>query len=148
MRTIPMITVAAALLCVAPHTSLAAPILGGPGAADFDPLLESLSKGYQRQQDVFATLENGLSLDPFFDPAEIQTAKDFFAQTATDDFKQFSGKHPYEVLTHYDEHGDEGNFAGIASVGVAARLLALKAAGAPASEIAPARDAAIRAARA
>ncbi len=128
--------------------ALASPILAPPGDAAFSAELASLAAGYQREQDVFATLENGLSLDPIFLPGEVQTVKDFFAQTATDDFEQFSGKHPYQALDHYDEHGDEGNFAGIASVGVAARLMVLEAEGAPKEEIDRARAAAVRAARA
>lgn len=136
----------AAALAAAPVT--AAPILAPPGAPEYDASLASLAAAYQRQQDVFATLENGLALDPVFDPTAVQTVKDFFAQTATDDFKQFSGKHPYEVLSSYDEYGDEGNFAGITAVGVAARLLVLRAENAPAAEIDRARAAAVRAAQA
>lgn len=48
----------------------------------------------------------------------------------------------------FGEHGDEGNFAGVASVGVAARLLELRREGAPEAEIAPARASAVRAAQA
>jgi MYXO-CTERM domain-containing protein len=126
----------------------AAPILAGPGAPGFDAGLDAQARGYQRQQDVFATLENGLALDPVFDPAAVSGVKDFFAQAATDDFQAFSGQHPYAVLAAYDEYGDEGNFAGITSVGVAARLLVLRAEkGAPA-EIDRARSAAVRAAQA
>jgi hypothetical protein len=128
--------------------ALASPILAPPGDPAFAPALAALADGYQRQQDVFATLENGMSLDPIFLPTEVQTVKDFFAQTATNDFEQFSGKHPYETLDHYDEHGDEGNFAGIASVGAAARLMVLKAEGAPKEQIDRAREAAVRVARA
>src|SRR5206468_9407104 len=104
--------------------------------------------GFQRQQDIFAARENGLSLDTIFLPQAVQTVRDFFAQSATNDFQAFSGMHPFQAVDHFDEHGDEGNFAGISSLGVAARLLALRANGAPESELAPARDAAIRAARA
>ncbi|MFT3770933.1 MAG: MYXO-CTERM sorting domain-containing protein [Minicystis sp.] len=135
-----------ATLIAAP--AAAAPILAAPGSPGFDAGLESMAAGFQRQQDVFATLENGLALDPIFDPASVQSVKDFFAQTATSDFQAFSGKHPYEALASYDEHGDEGNFAGITSVGVAARLIVLRAENAPAAEIDRARAAAVRAAQA
>lgn len=126
----------------------AAPILAGPSQPNFDPKLAALADAYQRQQDVFATLENGMSLDVIFKPENVQSVKDFFAQSTTNDFKSFSGKHPYEAILAFDEHGDEGNFAGIASVGVAARLMVLKAEGAPAAEIAKAREAAVRVAKA
>src|SRR6185503_16548797 len=149
MRTSLLLSSAlAAVLATLPAPALADPILASPGSPGFDASLEALARGYQRQQDVFATAENGLSLDPIFTPGGVQPAKDFFAQSATDDFKQFSGMHPFEVLSDYDEHGDEGNFAGVASVGVAARLMVLKATNAPAAEISRARDAAVRAARA
>lgn len=138
----------AALLALSAAPAAADPILAGPGDPSFDAALEALASGYQRQQDVFATLENGLSLDAIFKPEEVPTVQAFFAQTATLDYQQFSGKHPYEAMIAYDEHGDEGNFAGVASVGVAARLIVLKAQGAPADEIARARDAAVRAAQA
>lgn len=72
----------------------------------------------------------------------------FFAQTTEPDFAKQSGKQPFDVLAFYDEHGDEGNFAGIASVGIAARLMYLRGTGAPAADVTRARDAAVRAARA
>lgn len=112
------------------------------------PALAALRGGYERLEDTFVTRENGLFLDPIAQPPHVATIEAFFAQSAELDFAAFSGLHPFEVLADYDEHGDEGNFAGIASVGVAARLLYLRQAGAPAAEIARARDAAVRAARA
>jgi hypothetical protein len=87
-------------------------------------------------EDVFVTPENGLFLNPIVAPAGVITIEAFFAQSQEQDFEIFSGKHPYEVLLSYDEHGDEGNFAGVASVGVAARLMVLRKEGAPAAEIA------------
>jgi len=129
-------------------SAAAAPILAGPGSPSFDAGLDALAAAYQRQQDVFAAVENGLSLDVVFDPAAVQTVKGFFAQSATEDFQQFAGVHPFTVIAAYDEYGDEGNFAGIASVGVAARLITLKAQGASAAEIDRARAAAVRAAQA
>jgi hypothetical protein len=96
----------------------AAPILAPPGSPDFDASLDALRKGYERMEDEFVTPENGLFLDPIVAPAEVITVEAFFAQIEEQDFELFSGKHPYEVLLSYDEHGDEGNFAGVASVGV------------------------------
>lgn len=119
----------------------AAPIL----SAD-EPSLEQLRAGYERMERTFVTPENGLFLDPIVLPSETAAVEAFFAQSAILDFETFDGRHPYEVLDSYDEHGDEGNFAGIATVGVAARLMVLRSAGAPADEIARARDAAVRAA--
>jgi hypothetical protein len=107
-----------------------------------------LAQGYQLQQDNFAALEMGLSLDVNVTMAEVPLVKAFFAQSATTDFETFSGKEPFAVLDAYGEYADIGNFGGVASVGVAARLMALEAEGAPAAEIAAARAAAVRAAQA
>jgi hypothetical protein len=151
LRCLPLPLAAAVALAALSLPALPAsadPILAGPGAPAYDASLGSLAAAYQRQQDVFATAESGLSLDVDVQSAAIQTVKDFFAQAMTDDFKQFSGKHPYEVMNGYGEHGDEGNFAGIASVGVAARLITLRAQKAPDAEIAKARASAVAAAKA
>jgi hypothetical protein len=130
------------LAAVATRDAIADPIL------PVDPTLDALATGFQRQQDVFATAENGLSLDIAIDPAQVATVNMFFAQTASNDFQQVTGKHPFTVMSSFGEHGDEGNFAGIATVGVAARLMVLQRDGAPAAEIAAARDSAVRAAQA
>lgn len=112
---------------------------------DADPALDALAASYERQQDTFARSESGQNLDAYIKPGDIQTVKDFFAQGQS--FQAFSGKHPFSVVESFDEHGDMGNFSGIASVGLAARLMVLKRDNAPASEITRARDACIRAAR-
>jgi hypothetical protein len=125
-------------LLLLPASVSAAPLLSGS-----ETNLTTLADGYQRTQDVFATVENGLSLDPIVKPAEVDTVRAFFMQPK--DFASFAGKPAVSVLDSYDEHGDEGNFAGVASVGVAARLIVLRAAGA---DVTSAREAAIRAARA
>lgn len=113
-----------------------------------DPALQAKAAGYQRQETTFATRENGLFLDVFVNPADVDTVKAYFAQTAEPDFQKQSGKHPYAVVQEFGEYGDEGNFAGVASVGIGARLLALRASGAPEADVAVARNAAIRAAKA
>jgi hypothetical protein len=138
----------ASFLLLLAQSALAAPILAPPGDPAFDSGLDALAKGFQRQQDVFATLESGLSLDVVFQPSAVGAVQGFFAQSASDDFQQVSGQHPYEVISSFGEWGDEGNFSGISSVGVAARLIALRASGAPAAEIDRARAAAVRAAQA
>ncbi len=112
---------------------------------DTDAQLDALAATYERQQDTFARMESGQSLDALVKAGDMQTVVDFFAQPA--DFTTFTGKHPYDVLDGFDEHGDMGNFSGIASVGLAARLLVLQRDGAPGAEIARARDACVRAAR-
>jgi hypothetical protein len=138
-------------LVVGARVAWADPILPAPdpdGGTSVDDALATLAHGFQRQQDVFATAENGLSLDTVVVPTEVSTVRTFFGQTASDDFQQVTGKHPFTVVQSFGEHGDEGNFAGIASVGVAARLMVLRRDGASTTEIAAARDAAVKAARA
>jgi hypothetical protein len=125
-----------------PATAGAAPI------ASDDAALAKLIDGYQRQHDVFATAELGVSLNPWIKAEALDTVRNFFAQDAQRDFQAFSGKHPFEVVDHFNEHEDLGNFGGIASVGYAARFIVLKKSGAPESELARARDAVVRAANA
>lgn len=127
----------------------AAPIVGPPAGSGVEQTLADLAASYQRQQDVFSSAENGLSLDTIVKAPDVDLVKKFFAQTAQPDFTTFAGgRTPFDVVDHFDEYGDEGNFAGTASLGVAARLIVLRQSGADAAEIARARDAAVRAARA
>lgn len=130
------------LSLLVPASASAAPILGD------DAPLAKLMDGYQRQQDVFATAELGVSLNPWIKPESMALVRDFFAQDAERDFKAFSGKHPFEVVERFNEHEDLGNFGGIASVGYAARFIFLVKSGAPETELAPARNAVVRAANA
>lgn len=122
-------------------------ILPAPGPTGVDAQLATLAAGFQLQQDVFATAENGLSLDVVFNQGDVATVRSFFAQTASTDFQQVTGKHPFSVVQTFGEWGDEGNFAGVASVGVAARLMVLRKAGASNAEVGAARAAAVRAAQ-
>lgn len=124
---------------------LLAPAAGAEPILAADPALDALASTYERQQDTFARAESGQNLDAFIKPADLQLVKDFFAQSQT--FQAFTGMHPFDVVEQFDEHGDMGNFSGIASVGLAARLMVLERDNAPAAEITRARDACIRAAR-
>jgi hypothetical protein len=110
-----------------------------------DPTLDALAASYERQQDTFARSESGQNFDALIKAADLQTVKNFFGQSQS--FQAFTGKHPFDVIEQFDEHGDMGNFSGIASVGLAARLMVLKRDNAPAAEITRARDACVRAAR-
>jgi hypothetical protein len=126
----------------------AAPVIAPPGDPSFDSTMAALANRYQLQQDAFAALEFGLSLDTNVIPDAMPSVRAFFAQDATTSYQTFSGSKPFSVLDAYGEYEDIGNFAGIASVGIAARLMALKTQGAPATEVAAARANAIRAAEA
>lgn len=136
----------ATALVVAALSSFASPALAEPILAA-DPTLDALAASYERQQDSFARVESGMSFDSHIKPDQVQVVRDFFAAGQDKDFETFSGKHPFDVVESYDEHGDMGNFSGIASVGLAARLMVLKRDGADAAKVADARDACVRAAR-
>jgi hypothetical protein len=133
-------------LLVAATPAAADPILAPPGAPNHDAALAALADAYQRQQLVLSARESGVPLDTFVVPGDVQAVRDFFKQPS-DDFQKVTGKHPFAVVSEYGEHGDMGNFSGIGSVGIAARLIVLRAAGAPAAELDAARAAAVRAAR-
>jgi MYXO-CTERM domain-containing protein len=126
----------------------AAPVIAPPGDPSFNAPLSNMAAGYQLQQDTFAALEFGLSLDVDMADSAVPSVQAFFAQDATTNYQTFSGMKPFAAVAAFNEYEDIGNFAGIASVGVAARLLALEAQGAPADSIAIARAAAVRAAQA
>ncbi len=120
-------------------TAHAEPILGS------DPALAAIATSYERQDEVFARGECGMNWDTHVKAADRALVEGFFKQDK--DWQTYAGKSAFEVIEHYEEHGDQGNFSGIASVGLAARLMVLKRDGAPPAEIEKARAAAIRAAR-
>ena len=139
----PALSVLAVLAVLASPTSAGAAPLLQPS-----PALEAKAASYAVQEDLFSTRENGMFLDPIIKPADVPVVKAFFAQTAEPDFTKQTGRAPFDVVAEFDEYGDEGNFSGVASVGLAARLLVLRQNGAPTAEVTRARDAAVRAARA
>jgi hypothetical protein len=140
--------VALLLAFVPSRTAEAAPVILPPGDPGANLALLDLTAGYQLQQDTFAARPFGLSLDVDVVPKDVALVQSFFAQSATTDFESFSGMKPFAVVQTFNEYGDIGNFAGIASVGVAARLMALKAQGGATSDIDAARTAAVAAAKA
>ncbi len=134
LLAVPALAVAVAL---APPAS-AEPILPADAAVD------AIAASYERQQDTFARAESGQSFDAAIRAEDRAEVEAFFLQDQ--EFLAFTGRHPFEVVEAFDEHGDMGNFSGIASVGLAARLLVLRRDGAPDAEIERARDACVRAA--
>lgn len=132
--------IAPLVLLALPGLASAAPLL------DADPALEAKARGYARQQEVFSSRENGLFLDAFIKPADIPLVQGFFAQSAQPDFKAFSGRDAFDTVERFDEYGDEGNFSGVGSVGLAARLILARQTNDP--DLARVRDAAVSAARA
>lgn len=129
-------------------TSLTAPSNAAPilPAGQF-PELDSSIQRHERQFYGFNALPFGVSLDAHVaSPEDRGLIDQFLAQTESDDVKAVTGKHPFEMMTSYGEHGDLGFFGGIALAGTAHRYLALKAEGAAAEVLAQARERLVRAA--
>lgn len=129
----------AAALALATQTASAAPILAA------DATLDARAASFERQDDTFARAECGMNWDAEIKQADRALVEGFFAQSKS--FEDYAGRSAFTTIVEYDEHGDQGNFSGIASVGLAARLMVLKRDGAPAAEIERARAAAVRAAK-
>jgi hypothetical protein len=121
----------------------AAPIL----PADRSPALDAAIVRHERQFYGLNALPFGLSLDTWPANAEGVALIDQFLADDAPDFATATGKHPFEVLGGYGEHGDLGFFGGVAVVGTAFRYVALKREGAPADVLAEARARVERAAR-
>lgn len=100
-----------------------------------------------RQFRSFHTLPFGLSLNVHVKDLEArERIQAFLDQQEVEDFRQFAGRHPYEEIAMFGEHGDLGFFGGVALAGTAFRYRALRREGAPEAELARARADLIRAA--
>ncbi|MBS2012215.1 MAG: hypothetical protein JST00_04980 [Deltaproteobacteria bacterium] len=126
-------------LVIAARGSSAAPILAQ------DAALDARAASFERQDDTFARSECGMNWDAEIKASDRALVEGFFAQSQP--FEAYAGRSVFTTIDHFDEHGDQGNFSGIASVGLAAHLVVAKRDGAPAAEIERARAAAVRAAR-
>lgn len=107
-----------------------------------------LDAAIARQEHVFYALNAypfGLSLNVHVKDFSARDLVQAFAMQGSG-FQEFIGKHPYEVIATYGEHGDLGFFGGVALAGTAFRYIALKREGAPKEVLAKARAAVIRAA--
>lgn len=122
----------------------AAPIL----PAGRSPALDAAIARHDRQFYGLNALPFGLSLDVHPADAAAVALVDQFLAGADDDFQAATGKHAFEVIAGYGEHGDLGFFGGVALVGTAFRYIALRQEGAPPAELASARQKVERAARA
>jgi len=121
----------------------AAPIL----PAGRSPTLDAAVTRHERQFYGLNALPFGLSLDVFPTDAAAIGLIDQFLEGEGDDFQAATGKHPFDVIAQYGEHGDLGFFGGVALVGTAFRYIALRQEGAPADVLASARAKVERAAR-
>ena len=127
---------------------LAAPLRAAPILpAGRSPDLDAAVQRHERQFYGLNALPFGLSLDVFPAGAEAVALIDQFLAGDAADFQVATGKHPFEVIAAYGEHGDLGFFGGVALVGTAFRYVALRQEGAPADVLAVARARVERAAR-
>jgi MYXO-CTERM domain-containing protein len=141
MKRAPSLALAVVLLAAAPGR--AEPIF--PAGANPD-----LDAQYQRHTRLFYEVTArpfGLALDVWYTDADARAAiEQFVSQEDADDFVAVTGKHPFEIISEYGEHGDLGFFGGNALAATAYEYLAQKRAGAPAADLARARARVVRAA--
>ena len=123
-----------------------------PGAADpifkqgAFPEVDAAIARHERQFFHLNAAPFGLSLDATPKDADAVAAiQQFCAQDASDDVKAVTGKHPFELMSEFGEHGDLGMFGGVPAAGTAYRYLALKREGADAKTLADARTHLVRA---
>ncbi len=143
--------VVAAMLAMAGGTAHAAAMF--PAGAN--PALEQTMARHERQFYGINAVPFGLSLNAHIPPLSTSEGADararidaYLAQSDELDFKAQSGKHPFEVVATYGEHGDLGFFGGVALLGTAFEYMTLKQEGAPAEALAVARARVVRAAEA
>lgn len=122
----------------------AAPVL--PASALNGDLATRMAR-HGRQFWTFNARPFGLSLDVYAKDAAARTdIENFLKQEAVPDFQTFSGKHPYDVIADFGEHGDLGFFGGIALASAAYEYRVLKRDGGTPQALASARARVVRAA--
>ena len=128
--------------------TLALPVRAEPLVpAGADPDLDAQMARHGRQFYAFNALPFGLSLDAHVPDAVAASLVDvFLEQDETDDVREATGLHPFEILSSYGEYGDLGFFGGVAVAATAYEYLTLKRDGAPAAQLARARARVVRAA--
>ena len=134
--------------------ALAGACLSGPAHAEpifpagAYPEVDALMARHARQFYFINAVSMGLSLDAHVNDADRALIDQFLAQSASDDFESVTGKHPFETLSRYGEHGDLGFFGGVALAGTAYEYMTLKRDGTSDDELARARARVVRAANA
>ena len=134
-----LVPVVALVLLAAPAASKT---VFPPGA---DPALDQHMLTHTRVLESFSTRPFGIPLVfSFKDEASLALIQQFLGQTASEDVKAVTGKHPYELIGSYEGPQGIGLRGGGAYPAVAFRYMALKAEGAPESELAKARAVLLR----
>ncbi|MBI5529279.1 MAG: hypothetical protein HY897_23385, partial [Deltaproteobacteria bacterium] len=115
-----------------------------PGEPGHDAELAAKALRYDRQFRAINAYQNGLSLDAQYRPEHRDLVTQFIQSGSGEDLKAAMGKHVYDVLFEYGEHGDLGMFGGVATAGDAFAYTVLRDSGAPAAEVQKARAALLR----
>ncbi|MEZ4220460.1 MAG: MYXO-CTERM sorting domain-containing protein [Polyangiaceae bacterium] len=132
-----------ALALVSPRV-LAETLIPGPGESAHDDALLQKMKGFERQVHGILTVPLGWGLEAFVPVSERSLVESFIA-SQQHDFQAATGKHPYEVVSHYEEYGDLGMFGGVQAAGDAFRYMVLRDEKAPAADVDRARADLLRA---
>lgn len=137
--------VALAVGLLTTSAAVADSIVPGPGEPGHDAALERLADAYDLQIHALIAVPLGFGLEAFVDdPGRRAIIDDFFASGASD-FRAHTGRHPYEVIEAYGEHGDLGMFGGVQAAGDAFRYAVLRDSGAAPARVDAARQALLRA---
>jgi len=118
------------------------PLIAGPNDPDYDPILESLARKYDRQFHVFNAYGMDLNSDVVV-PLDQTEHRDLIARFLNEsdswDFESFSsGLTPFDVITEYQAVA--GLYAGVGIAADAFRYAVLKEQGYPDDEIALAQQ--------
>lgn len=140
-RCLPIICL---LLC-SPGAALAGGLIPGPKEAGHDKALAAKADAFISQIHGLLTVPLGWGLQGAVSNAANRKLVEDFIKSGKRDFKAQSGKHPYEVIDAYGEHGDLGMFGGVQAAGDAFRYMVLRDQGGSAAEVAEARGILIRA---
>ncbi len=132
-------TIVAASLLVSPCAVAAPALLPGPGEVGHDAGLAKKASGFERQIHAIMTPSLGFGLEAYVSKPADRAVIDAFMASSSTDFKAQTGKHPYQVVDAYGEHGDLGMFGGVQAAGDAFRYVVLRDSGAPKAEVDAAR---------
>jgi MYXO-CTERM domain-containing protein len=128
-----------------PLRAAADTLVPGPGTADYSAATAARADDYERQIHGLLAVPLGFGLEAFISDAAARKLVDAFIASGARDFKAQSGKHPYEIIDKYEEHGDLGMFGGVQAAGDALRYAALRDGKAAAVDVSSARAALLRA---
>jgi len=142
-RELPLIL----LLFLAPGVARAGGLIPGPGEAGYNKALAAKADAFVRQIHGLLTVPLGWGLEAYVSKSANRALIEAFIKSGkrASEFKKQSGKHPYQVIDAYGEHGDLGMFGGVQAAGDAFRYMVLRDHGGSASEVAEARAVLLRA---